>query len=99
MRRVRPSTKELRDVVELLGECPPNLQRRAVRSLARYLDIAEQDIADSHLMVRERIAAHRERGLATLEQLGGKERADAIRKRLAAIDAAIDRGDLDALDE
>ena len=45
------------------------------------------------------MAAQRERGLATLERLGGKERADAIRERMAAIDAAIDRGDLDALDE
>jgi hypothetical protein len=94
-----PITKKLHDVVELLGEHDVIYQDMAVKDLVRILDMAEQDIADSHLTVRERMAAQRERGLATLERLGGKERADAIRERMAAIDAAIDRGDLDALDE
>ena len=94
-----PVIKELRDVVELLGECPPDLQRRAARSLARYLDIAEQDIADSHLSREERHAEQQERMLAFIERRGGKARADALRKRLDAIKRAIDRGDLDALDE
>ena len=94
-----PITKKLHDVVELLGEHDVTYQDMAVKDLVRILDMAEQAIADSHLTVGERMAAQRERGLATLERLGGKERADAIRERMAAIDAAIDRGDLDALDE
>ena len=45
------------------------------------------------------MAAQREWGLAILERRAGKEKTDALRKRLDALKRAIDRGDLDALDD
>ena len=94
-----PITKKLHDVVELLGEHDVIYQDMAVKDLVRILDMAEQDIADSHLSCEERHAEQQERMLAFIERRGGKAKADALRKRLDAIKRAVDRGDLDALDE
>ena len=94
-----PITKKLHDVVELLGEHDVIYQNMAVKDLVRILDMAEQAIADSHLNPLERAAVHQERVLAFIERRGGKAKADALRERLAAIKRAVDRGDLDDLDE
>ncbi len=94
-----PITKKLHDVVELLGEHDVIYQDMAVKDLVRILDMAEQDIADSHLSREERHAEQQERMLAFIERRGGKAKADALRERLAAIKRAVDRGDLDDLDE
>jgi hypothetical protein len=77
-----------RDIVELLGEHDALYQRRAVETLARILDTAEEAMSESHLSFQERALAH-------LERRAGKGRADALRARLEAIR----RGDFDALDE
>ena len=94
-----PITKKLHDVVELLGEHDVIYQDMAVKDLVRILDMAEQAIADSHLTPLERAAVRQERALADFERRAGKEKADALRKRLDALKRAVDRGDLDALDE
>ena len=94
-----PITKKLHDVVELLGEHDARYQDMAVKDLVRILDMAEQDIADSHLSREERHAEQQERMLAFIERRGGKAKADALRKRLDAIKRAVDRGDLDGLDD
>ena len=92
-----PITKKLHDAVELLGEHDARYQDMAVKDLVRILDMAEQAIADSHLNPLERAAVHQERALADFERRAGKEKADALRKRLDALKRAVDRGDLDDL--
>ena len=94
-----PITKKLHDVVELLGEHDVIYQDRAVKDLVRILDMAEEAIFESHLSREERHAEQQERMLAFIERRGGKEKADALRKRLDAIKRAVDRGDLDDLDD
>ena len=94
-----PITKKLHDVVELLGEHDVIYQDMAVKDLVRILDMAEEAISESHLSREERHAEQQERMLAFIERRGGKAKADALRKRLDAIKRAVDRGDLDALDE
>ena len=71
-----PITKKLHDVVELLGEHDVIYQDMAVKDLVRILDMAEQDIADSHLSREERHAEQQERMLAFIERRGGKAKAD-----------------------
>jgi hypothetical protein len=94
-----PITKKLHDVVELLGEHDVIYQDMAVKKLVRILDMAEEAISESHLSREERHAEQQERMLAFIERRGGKAKADALRKRLDAIKRAVDRGDLDDLDD
>jgi hypothetical protein len=92
-----PLIKELQDIVDALGDHDEQYQQRAITSLLRVLDAAEQDIADSHLTweerravwqqrIRQREQLRRSKFLAFQERVFGKAAADDLRAKYAKLD-------------
>jgi hypothetical protein len=92
-----PVSKELQDVVELLGQYDESYQRRAIEAVLRIVNRAEEDVADSHLSKAERLLAreqrqaeqrrHREQELqGTIERLIGKAQAAELRMKFAELE-------------